>query len=516
MKGGKKPKETRAEKKARKASEKAAKKVAKKAPASRSQTLDESELKVSKVSVPIDSDDSKGSRALRQAEDYAGAGMGSHFPAHKGTEVELNFVEGDSDRPVIIGQVPNPESDSVSEQATVKERIWKETLNQDNEIYQSTKVPGTIEKELTQTIPTMTVEHKYQTNLINRDNPIMESIPEFIETDSEFHSRTYDPTLWRRPRIMVPVDVQAMVIQEVKPNWCYDCDANLLEDHSGSVCTLVSKRNMRVCNSTNIGQCWAELGTDFSVPTPPPGLIDPEPVTSEYAIHPEPFSLKDSEVVRQPGIYLHWAMPDALMEGAPKKTHQEPEYLDKTTDLEGKISTGEEFENENAHSELKDEFKFPQLPDRWLVVRTYPGAALSSPGEPANVRAWVIESDTLEIESINLWESPGPSSASDEMTAIGPGNGDPTWTVTYDNAEGRFTFYDSGPSNPGPLNYLVTGWYSDKRADPLWKNSNYERTFWFDILKELGWYVDSADVEFRASVAEGFALNRVAMYSVRD
>ena len=52
----------------------------------------------------------KGSRFVRQAQDYAGAGMGSHFPAHKGTEVIFIFTEGDPNRPIICGQIPNAET----------------------------------------------------------------------------------------------------------------------------------------------------------------------------------------------------------------------------------------------------------------------------------------------------------------------------------------------------------------------------------------------------------------------
>ena len=55
-------------------------------------------------------EDGKGSRFVRQAQDYAGAGMGSHYPAHKGTEVAFVCTEGDPNRPMILGQVPNAET----------------------------------------------------------------------------------------------------------------------------------------------------------------------------------------------------------------------------------------------------------------------------------------------------------------------------------------------------------------------------------------------------------------------
>ena len=38
--------------------------------------------------------------------------MGMHFPLHKGTEVLLAHVNGDPDRPIIIGAVPNPDTAS--------------------------------------------------------------------------------------------------------------------------------------------------------------------------------------------------------------------------------------------------------------------------------------------------------------------------------------------------------------------------------------------------------------------
>jgi type VI secretion system secreted protein VgrG len=46
------------------------------------------------------------------AQSYSGAGYGHHFPLHKGTEVLLVHIDGDPDRPVIVGSVPNPQSPS--------------------------------------------------------------------------------------------------------------------------------------------------------------------------------------------------------------------------------------------------------------------------------------------------------------------------------------------------------------------------------------------------------------------
>lgn len=68
-----------------------------------------------KVVLPFDLSgrkDGKGSAWVRMAQPYAGSGHGMHFPLHKDTEVLLTFIDGDPDRPVIAGAVPNPERPS--------------------------------------------------------------------------------------------------------------------------------------------------------------------------------------------------------------------------------------------------------------------------------------------------------------------------------------------------------------------------------------------------------------------
>ena len=68
-----------------------------------------------KVLLPFDLSGRSGgnaSRFVRKAQPYAGGGMGMHFPLCKGTEVLLAFLDGDPDRPIIVGAVPNPETAS--------------------------------------------------------------------------------------------------------------------------------------------------------------------------------------------------------------------------------------------------------------------------------------------------------------------------------------------------------------------------------------------------------------------
>jgi type VI secretion system VgrG family protein len=69
-----------------------------------------------KVILPFDLSGRKGGKAsswLRMSQPYVGAGHGMHFPLHKGAEVLLSFIEGNPDRPIITGAVPNPVSAGV-------------------------------------------------------------------------------------------------------------------------------------------------------------------------------------------------------------------------------------------------------------------------------------------------------------------------------------------------------------------------------------------------------------------
>lgn len=69
-----------------------------------------------KVVMPFDESGRQNGRAsiwLRMVQPYAGSGHGMHFPLHKGTEVMIAFTDGDPDRPIIAGAVPNPETSSM-------------------------------------------------------------------------------------------------------------------------------------------------------------------------------------------------------------------------------------------------------------------------------------------------------------------------------------------------------------------------------------------------------------------
>ena len=59
-----------------------------------------------------DAADGQASRLCRMAQPHGGGGYGMHFPLRSGVEVILTFMEGDPDRPIILGVVPNPQTPS--------------------------------------------------------------------------------------------------------------------------------------------------------------------------------------------------------------------------------------------------------------------------------------------------------------------------------------------------------------------------------------------------------------------
>ncbi len=68
-----------------------------------------------KVILPFDRSgrfNGKASAWFRMMQPYAGQNQGMHFPLHKGTEVLLTFIDGNPDRPIIAGAIPNPETSS--------------------------------------------------------------------------------------------------------------------------------------------------------------------------------------------------------------------------------------------------------------------------------------------------------------------------------------------------------------------------------------------------------------------
>lgn len=72
--------------------------------------------------------ESKASRPVRRIQPTAGPNYGMHFPLRPGIEVLITFIDGDPDRPLIVGAVPNPVTPTpVDAAVSTKNRIRTES-----------------------------------------------------------------------------------------------------------------------------------------------------------------------------------------------------------------------------------------------------------------------------------------------------------------------------------------------------------------------------------------------------
>lgn len=70
------------------------------------------------------------SRAVRMAQPSAGGSQGFSFPLRAGVEVILTCIDGDPDRPVITGAVPNPQQASPTSAANPNKNVIRTAKNQ--------------------------------------------------------------------------------------------------------------------------------------------------------------------------------------------------------------------------------------------------------------------------------------------------------------------------------------------------------------------------------------------------
>ena len=168
--------------------------------------------------------------------------------------------------------------------------------------------------------------------------------------------------------------------------------------------------------------------------------------------------------LHDPGIHLHWALPDGLTHGVTQNNGgQQPQ--------------------------------FSCIPNRWLVARFWDQGG-QNPKLDLRYKAWIVESDTVNDDTgAAVWptlksaklekeedyyvfvgkqyplsEWPGetkPLARSVEITAVG--YGDPAFAAYYPACKGILGFHDKDLDDldDATLSYMVVGWYSDPSKDPL-------------------------------------------------
>lgn len=237
---------------------------------------------------------------------------------------------------------------------------------------------------------------------------------------------TWDKYLLREHRLLVPIDVQALYVPASGP---------------GSTEKMV-RLPMLLAGAGGQTAATAEQGM-------PPLFAPGEP--------------------RPAGVHLHWAMPDALLRG-------------RLSDTTGSNKLG-----------------LPALPDRWLVLRLL----LPADGRHVVTTGWVLEADRAVAVPLGSWTEGGPAAGAatpagaaltrEELT--GTAGGGVAWAGVYDAVLNRFAFHDPltdiatlAPKgvDQACATYLVTGWWSDPRLDPL--DAARSQDSLDELLERLRWH----------------------------
>ena len=243
--------------------------------------------------------------------------------------------------------------------------------------------------------------------------------------------QTWHPSLPRWPRVLVPIQLDALVVRpgETTP--------------------------------------WA----DCRITAPDTTTSDGAPADARTLL-PAPFTELGAQ--RPPGVYLHWALPDALTAGSQTADPDNPDAPRTTT--------------------------FPAIPDRWLVMRIGPDV---SSGRRA-VAGWVlqIEGETPVVTALDDYKgSARDTSTHGRLTALG--HGDPAWAAYYDNVTNRLGYYDALPADAaaGALAYLVCGWFADPADDPLAASETPTLAAFEARARALAWQLDTSALDAAAAAS---------------
>jgi hypothetical protein len=249
----------------------------------------------------------------------------------------------------------------------------------------------------------------------------------------------HNPDSWYGPRLLVPVDVRAVLVQK----------------------------------TDYLSQRWADLHWD-------------------YAVQKGPQVFAELHSPRSPGVYIHWALPDGLTHGvasapAPETPHKDDEVMDPDSlSLSSQVAP-----------------VYPPLPDRWLVARIYPGASASTlrrmtawvieaDANPPTVTPLSSWRETRSRSGNNplsaaRYDDPAYAVCFDNVQNV---------FGFYDS----LNYNDPDPQKQipeGKISYLVLGWYSKPVEDPLYYHITNDELL--EALSDLGWGIgtDKTDATTR-------------------
>ena len=176
---------------------------------------------------------------------------------------------------------------------------------------------------------------------------------------------------------------------------------------------------------------------------------------------PGPFTLREQD--RPRGVYLHWALPDALTRGSQTELRPPAPIPPTPARLPG-----------DSRSMADDSGCLPSRDAR----------------DRARCRGWILQAHDDNPQPIALDGRKRPAGRPTDSRIRSPlsGTAMSPWAGYFDNTENRLAFYDGlSDITNGPLAYLVCGWYSDPALDPLGHRARFTRCREFDARACGNW-----------------------------
>ena len=244
---------------------------------------------------------------------------------------------------------------------------------------------------------------------------------------------TWHEALPRTPRVLVPIQVDALVVREE-------------------------------------GGIWADCG----MRSPD---VENESIVESSALLPPPFTELDRP--RPRGVHLHWALPDGLTRGVG------------SAPADGATPEAPVGPGSVSFPAIPDRWLVMRIggsANRSLSRRTVTGWVIEAGGRDPVVTPlddWTEPGTEARRPTSEDAQAPAGNRPRQVLTALG--HGDPAWAAYYDNVTNRLAFHDAldGVSD-GPLAYLVCGWYGDPARDILGDSITSLAAF-ENRIKELGW-----------------------------
>lgn len=182
---------------------------------------------------------------------------------------------------------------------------------------------------------------------------------------------------------------------------------------------------------------------------------------------PKPFDAVDSRDAMQPGIHLHWALPDSLARGRTdggKVAFLQAPNLWLVTRFAGGNADGSTVQT----ARVIESDQLQQVQDQTLPQNIYSRAVPVTPDLTGASQPFLFQAGLPPAD----WAGRNGGTYASSNTTVGYGT--PAYAAAYPNCPNVFSFWDPLDDDDAKaftaetlLSYSVVGWYANSASDPL-------------------------------------------------